>query len=457
MNRVAASKDNLKPFFHKHQLGMVTQSKVAEELGISKQYISRIFREFQTALDEVTRDNRGRPRTSNQSPGELEEKGCSDLGGSTFEAPESESVRILKLQSFLLQTLVEFLLLWIGHFTRQLGINYSPFTSRLPGEIKLFLVQSLIKYQEMGGKLAEFALRLKRDPSTFYRWLNLYSTGQSLDDKPSGCKRPPQVYPDWVLRAIHKLRKKYPMAEAAGLAQLFNSSISNPGLKISVQEIKRILSQIEEKRHLDHNRRKKRFDFPQVNLSWDLDFLEFTLNGIRRKALIIMDHHSRRLLYARIMVKPTANRVAEIIKALTQHHKAVPLFVKADNGPEFREQFKQLLVDLKINLLNSPRYYPQFNGVVERINREIGRKSIAFDLNNIQAVNKFLDEFLVYHNYSSREFLGGLSPNQVYTAGFHANHPETTEIVIPYQKNGELRIKFTRRNGNQGRLAFPLL
>lgn len=135
------------------------------------------------------------------------------------------------------------------------------------------------------------------------------------------------------------------------------------------------------------------------NFSWDLDFLEFTINDIQRKALIIVDHHSRRLLYARILVKPTAEKVAEIIEALIQHYKAVPLFVKADNGPEFRDQFKQLLVDLKINLFNLPRYYPQFNGVIERINREIRRKSIAFDLNTIKAVNEFLDKFLDYHNY----------------------------------------------------------
>ena len=438
MDRIAVSKDNLKPFFHKNQLGMITQSQIAKELGVSKQYVSRIFGEFQTALDEATRDNRGRPRN-------LDSK----------QTNSAETNR-LKRQNFLLQTLVEFLLLWISHFTRQLGIKHSPFSSRLSGEIRLFLIQSLLKYREMGGKLAEFALQLKLDPSTLYRWHNRYSAGQSLEDKPA-FRKPPRVYPNWVLKAINKLSKRYPLAEAAGLARLFNSSVSNPGLKVSAAEIKQILRQIEIKRGIDNNRRKQRFDFPRVNLSWDLDFLEFTLNQIRRRALIVVDHHSRKLLYARIMLKPTAKKAARVVEALTQHYRATPLFVKADNGPEFRKRFKRLLAELKITLFNSPIFYPQFNGVVERLNREIRRKSRSHNLNTVEAINEFLDEFIDYHNYSSHKSLGGLSPNQVYACGSHDNHPETTEIVTPYQKDGELRIEFTRRNGTQGRLSFHLL
>jgi len=436
MDRIAISKDNLKPFFHKYELGMVTQVEVALELGVSKQYVSRVFNGFQQALQEASRDQRGRPRKDSAS-----------------ECPKCrESAK----QLFLLKTWIEFLLMWISSFTRQLGIDYSPFNCRLSGKVKLFLLKSWFAYRELGGKLADFAQGIHRDPSTVYRWLKLYEAGLSLDDKPYGLKKAPRVYPAWVLKAVHKLKKGYPLAEYTGLAKLFNHSLSNPQLKLSANEIKRILNQVEHNKKQDKARRLKLYDFIKANVSWDIDFMEFTFNHIRRRALIVVDHHSRKLLYARVMLNPTSHKVALVIKALTQHYKVVPQLVKADNGPEFRKQFSQLLGDVGITLLNSPVYYPQFNGVVERVIREIRQRSYNFVLNSTKEIDHFLSKFQDYYNHQVHASLGGLTPAQVYKKKFNGSHPVTTEIVKPYIKDGELRLKFTGGNGNPSRLSFPM-
>lgn len=443
MDRIAGSKDILKPFFHKYQLGLITQTQIASELGISKQYISRIFTEFKQALDESSLDKRGRPKgvSITKNPESIEK--CAHCQKSTK-------------QLVLLNSVIQFLLLWIEHFTSQLGINYSPFKSRLPGDIKLFLLQSWFKYQELGGKLADFAQGIRRDPSTVYRWLELYAAGEPLEDKPSGSKKPPRVYPAWVLKAVYKLKKAYPLAENAGLAKLFNYSLSNPHLKLSSKEIKQILEQIESNKKLDKARRLKLYDFVQANVSWDIDFIEFTVNQVRRRVLVIIDHHSRKLLFARVMLSPTSEKVLRIIKALTKHCRVVPLLVKADNGPEFRNSFKQMLNNMGISLLNSPVYYPQFNGVVERVIREIRQKSHKFTFNSTKDIDHFLAQFQDYYNHQAHSSLGGLTPAQVYKKKCLGSHPVTTEMVEPYIKDGELRLKFTRGNGRPGRLSLPL-
>jgi IS30 family transposase len=213
----------------------------------------------------------------------------------------------------------------------------------------------------------------------------------------------------------------------------------------------------EEKLRIDslRQKRKKRFDFSKIHISWDLDFMEFTINHLRYKALIVVEHHSRRLLYARVILEPTAEKVARIIKALGKHYNTLPTFIKADNGPEFRDTFKTLMASLNITVLNSPRYYPRFNGVVERLNGSIRRMVQRVTVTSVASVNTFLSRFLDTHNYTPHESLGWLTPIKVFRDKCHQNHPTFTEVITPYVKDDCIRIRFTRRNGNQGRLSFP--
>lgn len=434
MVRIAEKKENLKSYFHQYECGFITLGQITQKFGVSQAYILRVFKEFRDALNEACLDQRGRKKAVPQVNKELEAE-----------------IQQLKKERFLLQKLVEYLLLFITFIGNELGVKYLPFQCRLSGEIKKFLLQALLEYEQLGGALVDFAQRFGKNPATLKRWLTLHEQEKDLNNHRSS-GRPPKIYPEWVKRKISALKRKYPQAKAGGLSKLFNSLSTS--VKLTPYAVEKILIEEQERISKLREKNRKRFNFPELHASWDIDFLEFTVNEARQKALIVVEHYSRQVLYAKIMVQPTAQKVAQVITSLCQHHNCKPVFIKADNGPEFREQFQKSLQRLGIHLLSSPFYYPQFNGVVERINREIRKH---FTLTNVIVnIDKLLRQFQDYHNYLPHQTLGGLSPQEIFRKGCSYEQKENIDLVIPYLKNHELRIKFSKRNGKRGRLTFSL-
>ena len=135
-----------------------------------------------------------------------------------------------------------------------------------------------------------------------------------------------------------------------------------------------------------------------------------------------------------------------------------PNIIKADNGPEFRMDCKEKLKDLSIHLLNSPQYYGQFNGAHERIHRTL--KKYISDFNEHRNLSQLISEinsFLEEYNYKMpHEYLDGKTPADIYFSDDDFI-PDNTEIVEPYEKDGEVRLKFTNRKGNPARLSLPIL
>jgi len=439
LTKIAKNKAILKPYYFKYKTSQTTQTEIAQELSCSKQHISKQFREFDKAIDDVITDRRGRP-VKKENP--------------VQPALDDNTKVELEIKIFLLQTVIAFLRLIIEFWSKELGLKKSLLHKWLPGKIKLFLVETLIEYRKKGGKIQDYAEAVGKNPATLYRWLRLYEEGKSLENhQPPG--RPKKIYPRWIKKRIMKLHKKYPEASNRALALRFNNI--NSSVMLKANDIDNILQ--EERLRLLENRKKdkKRFDFTISNISWDIDFIEFTLKHIRYKALVIVDHHSRRLLYARILLNPSSLKVKQIIKHLCEYYRVKPVFIKADNGPEFRKKFRNLLSSAGINLLSSPCYYPQFNGVVERLNREIRRYSRNLAIHSIDAINSFLEKFQDYYNHQPHESLGYLTPAEVFRKGWHNNHPLNIELINPYIKDGELRMSFTKRDGRPGRLSFEPL
>ena len=60
VKKISKNKEILKPYYFKYKDFQMTQTEIAEELGYSKQYISKQFKEFDQAIDEVITDHRGR-------------------------------------------------------------------------------------------------------------------------------------------------------------------------------------------------------------------------------------------------------------------------------------------------------------------------------------------------------------------------------------------------------------
>ena len=61
------------------------------------------------------------------------------------------------------------------------------------------------------------------------------------------------------------------------------------------------------------------------------------------------------------------------------------------------------------------------------------------------------------HNFVMRyDYLEGRTPAGIYF-GDESFIPKDAEVVTPYEKDGEIRMKFTSRNANPARLSLPLL
>lgn len=432
MARIAEKKEILKDYFFKYKAGLMTQVQIAEVLGCTKQYVSKKFGKFEEFLDSDLEDRRGKPRNESKV--------------------DNMELKRLEIKVFLLETIISFLLSFIKWTGQELGLKLNPFKARLSGELKVFLVKSLTSYQDMGGKLMDYAEALGKEQSTLCRWVKLFQEGHSLEDKkPEG--RPVKELPRWVQKAVSILKRQYPLASFRGLALLFNCS--SPDFKLTPYSVEKALSMEEKRLQEDRQRRKKRYDLSGSNFCWDLDFMEFTVNRIRHRALVVVDHHSRKLLYAKVLLKPTAEKVGEIVRDLGRFY-GLPAMVKADNGPEFRKYFKNKLSHMGVMLLNSPLYYPSFNGVVERLIGSIRKASGKMDLDSVRAIDRFLEAFRLYHNDLPHGSLGCMSPFQVFKKGKHWNYLDYVELLKPYSKEGKLCIKFTKRNGNIGKLSIPL-
>ena len=135
-----------------------------------------------------------------------------------------------------------------------------------------------------------------------------------------------------------------------------------------------------------------------------------------------------------------------------------PTIIKADNGPEFRTDCESKIRNLSIYLLNNPVYYGQFNGAHERIHRSLKNHIDKFEKHQnlttlVEQINTFEDE---YNYYIKKDYLEDRTPADIY---FNNKDfiPQNVEIVTPYKKDDELRIKFINRNNLRGRLSLPLI
>ena len=85
---------------------------------------------------------------------------------------------------------------------------------------------------------------------------------------------------------------------------------------------------------------------------------------------LVSDLASRFRFAVRLNLHLPAEQVAAELKALFQRHGA-PLFLKRDNGSNLvNAAVDAVLAEFGVIALNSPRYYPRYNGAIERGQRE---------------------------------------------------------------------------------------
>jgi len=106
-------------------------------------------------------------------------------------------------------------------------------------------------------------------------------------------------------------------------------------------------------------------------LVWAVDDTELSMNGIKMNIHNVRDLASRYTFRPLLGAFPKGEDVAENLRILFHEHGA-PLFLKRDNGGNLNSrEVQQVLDEFGVIELNSPKYYPPYNGAIENCQKEL--------------------------------------------------------------------------------------
>jgi hypothetical protein len=332
--------------------------------------------------------------------------------------------------------------------------------TRLPPLEKLGILEALEKFKRAGGLIKDFAKAIGRSPATLAAWAEAYAKyGLSgLVDKSTRPKNFGNRVPLWIKKHLVSLFMQFPR----WTSYQYHSHIRhNPATHwyVSLPVIAKLKEMHQEKSEAEKERIRKRWCFAPGTKAWTADFTSLLkTDAFKLQLLTVSDQRSRYLLHSMLYLNTSSAIVARDLEDLFIRF-GKPGFVKADNGPEFRIDLREHLSDLAVYLFNSPEYYGQFNGAHERIHRKL--KAFIDDFESHQNLTKLvaqIQEFVDQYNYKmTMDALGGKTPADIFLSGDDSFTPAGAEIVTPYEKDGELRMKFTNRDGDPARISLPII
>jgi len=324
---------------------------------------------------------------------------------------------------------------------------------------KKMILDALSKFSKAGGTLKEFAKGIEKCVETLSRWEKAFQK-YGLSGLVSKTKRPKNFghkIPAWIKDELVGLFLKFPR----WTTYQYHSYIRhNPVSRwyISLPTIKKLKQIYVERSEEEKKRLKKRWCFAKGSKVWTIDFTSLLkTDHFDLLLLTVSDHRSRFLLPTALFLHTSTQSVIDYLEELFIKF-GKPDIIKVDNGPEFRLDCRNQLIELGVYLLNSPQYYGQFNGSHERIHRTL--KTYIDDFNTHHNLTRLIEQIRTFeseYNYSMTfDYLEGRTPAAVY---FNDQDfaPQNTEIVAPYEKDGELRMKFRARDDAPVRLSMALI
>jgi predicted DNA-binding protein YlxM (UPF0122 family)/transposase InsO family protein len=331
--------------------------------------------------------------------------------------------------------------------------------TRLKWFQKKYLLDMAQKYQNSGGLLKEYCKAIKKAPQTLIEWKKAYEKHgkNGLVDKRCRPKNFGNKLPSHVKAILLNLFLKFPKWTEY---QYHGYIRNNPTTKwyVSIPTIKKIKKLYQEKSEFEKKRILKRWAFDKGTDVWTVDFtVILKTENYKLQLLTVSDARSRFFFSSVLFLETSTKEVMDHLQDLFLRY-GKPTIIKADNGPEFRTEFKNQLQDLSTYLINNPYYYGQFNGAHERVHKTLKRFiSVFYGHKNLSRLLNEINEFTNQYNHDiPQEYLDNRTPFEVFTSETDFV-PENVEIVTPYEKDGELRMKFQNRGNKQARIAVELI
>jgi transposase InsO family protein len=428
---------------------LLTFEQLGSERGISKQAVEKQCKKGLSYLRAYQPGWAGARETAATTEPAT---GCTDRACRR----DKELVRLLQQRLVIAGVKTQLL-----KFFREQVLKFFPRfkVARLPACEKKQILDWCAKFRQFGGLLKDFAAEVGRSPETLSRWQEAYDKHglSGLTDKKARPKHFGNKIPLWVRDQLVLLFLRFPRWTPY---QYHSYVRHNPTTQWYVslpviQKLKNIhiVRTAEEKERI-----AKRWCFAPGTDAWTVDFtcLLKTPN-FKLQCLTISDHRSRFLLHSALYLNTSTESIIRDLEELFVKY-GKPLMIKADNGPEFRIECRDALASLAVYLLNSPEYYGQFNGAHERIHRTM--KAFIDPFETHQNITRLVAEIAAFqdeYNYKMpMDSLDGKTPADIFM-GDGSFTPKGAEVVTPYEKEGELRMKFTSRSGAPARMAMPAI
>ena len=397
------------------------------------------------------------------------------LGGAFFASygsvavfPERERLISLEQENAKLKSLVKHLqlIIVICNANAFLAKAFEELVHRFFPNIKLRRLSALqkkrlldywTKFKSLGGTMKDYCQGIGRCPSTLRGWIQSYEKyGMAgLQDKTSRPLHFSNKIPIWFKNQLLMLFLRFPHWTPY---QYYKFIKGNPALHwhISLQTIAKLKLVHQEKSLAEKDRQKKLWAFAPGTGAWTVDFTCLLKTAhYKIQLLTVSDAASRFLFETALVIDTSTEMVMEHLQNLFVKY-GKPSFIKADNGPEFRLECKEHLQKFCVHLFNSPVYYGQFCGAHERIHKTIKQSITDLGLHhNLSLVVLEMEQFREDYNHTlPLESQGGKTPAELYYCDdFELVRPSHVEIVTPYVKDGEIRVKFTNRFGDKSRMT----
>lgn len=131
------------------------------------------------------------------------------------------------------------------------------------------------------------------------------------------------------------------------------------------------------------------------NELWQVDLKEFRFEGKKYYIFVAIDDYSRFILLLKLFDHcPTTNDLTSALQKLNIN----PKNILADNGGQFREQWKKWCLENNIKPLFAHPYYPQDKGKVERTIRNLTEEFVNLLSKFRHWINGKLEEWRIWFN-----------------------------------------------------------
>jgi hypothetical protein len=205
---------------------------------------------------------------------------------------------------------------------------------------------------------------------------------------------------------------------------------------ISRREFNTLIEQSRQEHCQAQRQKLQHLQWHSPNVAWAIDGAEYTADGQGQLLLFIavQDLASSHRFAPLPAFKLTGEQVAQYLDGLFKEH-GPPLILKRDNGSIFNnEAVDAVLARWHVLPLNSPAYYPRYNGAIEKAISEIKTDlpavltpPVAWQIHQVKSIFAAL---CLQQNTQPRRRLHGRSACQAYYHDKSSRYPKRQRIAI---------------------------